>query len=153
LDVLLQWWNMFRILAADDDPVAVNLLRALMKNLHCRNELHIVRDGAEALDFLQGRAPYAHAPRPDLVLLDMNMPRLNGLETLTAIKNDPELCLIPVIILSASDSPDDVKKSYQAHANGYVQKPIDLERSVKLIQAVEAFWVDFALLASSERTA
>ncbi len=112
-DVLLHGWNMFRILAADDDPVAVNLLRDLMKNLHCRNELHVVRDGAEALDFLQGKGPYADAPHPNLVLLDMDMPRLNGLETLTAIKNDPELCLIPVIMLSASDAPDDVRRKLQ----------------------------------------
>src|SRR5580658_9746429 len=106
---------MFRILAADDDPVAVNLLRELMKNLHCRNELHIVGDGAEALDFLQRRGAYADAPCPNLVLLDMNMPRLSGFETLCAIKNDPDLCLIPVIMLSASSAPDDVKKSYRAH--------------------------------------
>ena len=141
---------MFRILAADDDPVAVNLLRELMKNLHCRNELYTVKDGVEALEFLQGRGAYADVPRPNLVLLDMDMPRLSGLGTLSAIKNDPELCLIPVIMLSASSAPDDVKKSYQAHANGYVQKPIDLEQSVRLIQAVEAFWMDFALLASPD---
>src|SRR5260370_36736401 len=78
------------------------------------------------------------------------MPRLNGLQTLAAIKNDSELCVIPVIMLSAGGSPEDVRRSYAAHANCYGQKPMDLERSVKFIQAIEAFWMDFALLASCE---
>ncbi|MGD1093219.1 MAG: response regulator [Bryobacteraceae bacterium] len=138
---------MFRILVVDDDPVSANLLQEVMKNLHPRNELHFVWDGAEALDFLHGRGAHSGAARPNLILLDMNMPRLSGLEALSAIKNDPELCVIPVIMLSASNSPQDVRRSYQAHANGYVQKPTDMGRSMKLIQALQAFWADFALPA------
>jgi two-component system, chemotaxis family, response regulator Rcp1 len=140
----------FRILIVDDDPAGVNLLRELMKNLHRQHELHFVWDGVEALDFLHGSGAYADAPQPNLILLDVNLPRLGGLETLSAIKSDPELCVIPVMMLSTSNSPQDVQKSYQARANCYVQKPIDLERSVKLIQAVEAFWMDFALMPASE---
>ncbi len=136
----------FRILVVDDDRAAASSLREMMKNVHRPYELHFVGDGVEALDFLHCRGAYADGQRPNLILLDMNMPRLGGLETLSAIKSDPELCVIPVIILSSSNSPDDVRKSYQAHANCYVQKPASLERSEKLVQAVGAFWMDFALL-------
>ena len=141
----------FHVLVVDDDAVAAHLFREVMKNLRHRYELHFVRDGVDALDFLYRREPYARSPRPNLVLLDLNMPRLGGLETLSAIKSDPELCVIPVIVLSTSGSPDDVRQSYLAHANCYVQKPADLEQSTKLVQAVEAFWVEFALLARAER--
>jgi chemotaxis family two-component system response regulator Rcp1 len=145
--------SMFRILIVDDDPAAVRLLREVMKNLQRQHELHFVGDGVEALEFLRGRGAYLDAPRPNLVLLDVNLPRLGGLETLSAIKSDPELCVIPVIMLSTSDSASDVRKSYQAHANCYVQKPTNLDRSVKLVQAVEAFWMDFVLMPGGvERT-
>jgi chemotaxis family two-component system response regulator Rcp1 len=141
---------MFRILVVDDDPLAAHLLQELMKNLQRRHEVCIAKDGMEALDFLHCRGPYVDAPRPNLILLDMNMPGLSGLETLSAIKRDPELCVIPVIMLSTADSPEGVRQSYQAHANRYVQKPTNLERSVKLVQALEAFWMDFALLPSCD---
>ena len=138
--------SVFRILVVDDDPAGANLLQEVMQNLKCRYELHFVWDGVEALQFLHCQGGYADAPRPNLILLDMKMPRLDGLETLTAIKSDTELRVIPVVMLSTSNLPADVRKSYLAHANCYVQKPIDLERAVKLVQAVEAFWIDFALI-------
>jgi two-component system, chemotaxis family, response regulator Rcp1 len=141
---------MFRILVVDDNPAAAHLLQELMKYLQRPHEVHFARDGVEALDFLHCRGEYRDAQRPNLILLDMNMPRLSGLETLSAIKYDPDLCVIPVIMLSSTNSPQEVRRSYQAHANCYVQKPVDLERSVKLVQAVEAFWMDFALLPSCE---
>jgi len=145
---------MFRILVVDDEPFTAHLLQALMENLHRLHEVHSAKDGVEALDFLHCRGAYVDAPRPNLILLDMNMPRLSGLETLSAIKSDSQLCVIPIIMLSTADSPEGVRKSYQAHANCYVQKPTNLERFVKLIQAVEAFWMDFAVLPSSDmRTA
>jgi len=137
--------NVFHILIVDDDRTEEYLLRQVMKNLRNKPELHFVFDGVEALDFLHGRGAHTNAPRPNLILLDINMPRLGGLETLSAIKNDPELYMIPVIMLSASASPRDVRESYQARANCYVQKPTDLPRSVQLVQAVEVFWMDFAL--------
>lgn len=136
---------MFRILIVDDDPAAAHLFKEVTKHLLSRAELHFVCDGVEALDFLHQTGAYAQAPRPNLILLDINMPRLGGLETLSAIKSDPELYLIPVIMLSASSHPGDVQKSYQALANCYMQKPADLDRSMKLVQAIEAFWMDFAL--------
>lgn len=149
----LEVGRMFRILVVDDDPAAAHLLLELTKNLQLPHELYFAKDGVEALDFVHCRGAYVDAPRPNLILLDMNMPRLGGLETLSTIKNDPELCVIPVIMLSSSSSPQDVRKCYQAHANCYVLKPTDLDRSVKLVQVVEAFWMDFALLPScDERT-
>jgi CheY-like chemotaxis protein len=138
--------NVFRILLVDDDPAAARLFQELMKNLHRRHELHFARDGVEALEFLHRRGSHAAAPRPDLILLDINMPRLGGLETLVAIKSDPLLCVIPVIMLSTSGAPDEVWRSYRAQANCYVQKPTNLDQTVKLVQAVEAFWMEFALL-------
>ena len=140
--------HIFHILVVDDDPSEARLLREMMKILQRPHELHFVLDGSEALDFLRGKAPYAGAPRPHLVLLDLHMPRVGGLETLSAIKGDPELCVIPVIMLSSSDSPSDVRKSYQAHANGYVRKPTDLSRMLQLVQAFESFWMDFVLFTS-----
>jgi chemotaxis family two-component system response regulator Rcp1 len=138
---------MFRILVVDDDPAAAYLLRKLMKNLQCPHELYAVKDGLEALEFLRRRGIHNNIARPNLILLDFHMPRMSGLETLAAIKSDPELRFIPVIMLSTSNRPEDVRRSYEAHANSYVQKPTDLERSIKLIQAVEAFWIEFAIAA------
>ncbi len=136
----------FRVLVIDDDRAAAHLLQELMKKLQRVYKVYSVSDGMEALDFLHCRGAYLDAPRPHLILLDINMPRLGGLETLAAIKGDPELCPIPVIMLSTSVALRDVTKSYQAHANCYVQKPPDLTRYVKLVQAIEDFWVEFAVL-------
>ena len=141
--------SVFHILVVDDDRAGAELLRLVMKNLRGRYELQFAWDGVEALDCLHRRGHYANAPRPNLVLLDINMPRLGGLETLSAIKSDPELYMIPVIMLSTSSSPDDVRESYQARANCFVQKPVDLDRSVKLLQAIETFWMDFVLLPAN----
>lgn len=143
----------FRILIVDDDRAGAYALREVMKNLHTRPELHFVSDGLEALDFLHRRGAYADAPRPNLILLDINMPRLGGLETLSAIKSDPELYVVPVIMVTSSTSKEDMRRAYQSRANGYVQKPADLSRAVKFVQAVEAFWMDFVLLPADQRPA
>ena len=142
---------MLRILVVDDNRAEAVLLKKMMTNLRRQYELHFVWDGVEALDFLHARGAFAGAPRPDLIMLDIDMPRLGGLETLSAIKSDPELCVIPVIMYSSSASPADVRQSYQARANCYVQKPSDLERSVKLVQVIEDFWMDFAILPAAEK--
>ena len=138
----------FRILIVDDTPADVRLLAELMKNLHHPHEEYAVTNGVEALDFLYRRGKYVHVPRPNMILLDMNMPGLSGLEVLAAVKGDPQLSVIPVLMLSTSSSPEDVHRCYQSHANVYVQKPRDLEHSQRLIQAIEAFWMDFAVLPS-----
>lgn len=145
--------KVFRILVVDDDPAEAHVLQELMKNLQRKYELHAARDGVEALEFLRRQGAHAEASRPDLILLDVSMPRFGGLETLSTIKSDPELCVIPVIMFSTSGSARDVRQSYQARANCYVQKPADLKRFVKLLQAVETFWMEFALLPEvQERT-
>jgi len=130
---------MFRILAIDDDSASAYLLREVTKQLKRRHELYFVKDGLEALDFLNRAGPYEDAPRPDLILLDVHLPRLGGLETLRVIKNTPELRVIPVIMLSTSSSPEIVRASYEAHANCYIQKPFDLERFVKLVSSFGDF--------------
>jgi CheY-like chemotaxis protein len=137
---------MFRILVVDDDPVAAYLLRKCVKNLPSPPELFLVGDGAEALDFLYGRRAHTGAPRPNLILLDLHMPYLDGIETLAGIKGDPWLRAIPVIMFSTSDARADVHRSYQAYANCYVQKTTDLEQTTKFIQCLLAFWGGFALL-------
>jgi len=149
--MVLKMERMFRFLVVDDYSSAARLLQEVMKNLQRRYEVHVVQDGVEALDFLYRRGAYVDAPHPNLILMDMNMPRLDGLETVTAIKNDPELCVIPIIMFSTGSSLQVVRKSYQAHANCYVEKPTDLERFVKLIHAIETFWMDFAILPSFDK--
>jgi CheY-like chemotaxis protein len=139
---------MFRILMVDDDPSAPDLMRTVMRNLCHAHEMTFMPGGEEALAFLRGlgrRTSY-----PNLILLDLNMPRMDGLATLAALKADPEFRVIPVIVFSSSDAPDNVRRTYAAYANCYVRKPTDLERSVKFVQAVESFWMDFALSPSAD---
>src|SRR5690242_1890317 len=127
---------MFRLLIVDDSSESVALLRAVMReNIKRPHEVYVADNGAEALDFLYCRGPYVDAPRPNLILLDLYMPRMSGLEVLSQIKADPELGVIPVIMLSTSDAPREIRRAYQAHANCYVQKPTDLERSNRFVMA------------------
>ncbi len=141
---------MFRILVVDDDPAGSYLLKASMQNVRHAHELHFAGDGVEALDFLHNRGNHAGAPSPHLILLDVNMPRLGGLETLSAIKSDPVLAVIPVIMLSTSIARRDVRGSYLAHAACYVEKPSDHQGWVRLMQAIEAFWMDFGYLPGGD---
>jgi len=122
------------------------LLRNLLQTLDRPHEAYFATDGLDALDFLHCRKPYDDAPRPNLILLDVNMPRMNGHEFLGRIKNDPEFSVIPVIMLSSSTRPEDISRAYQAHANCYVLKPNSLENAEKLIRAIEAFWIDIVIL-------
>ena len=137
---------MFRLLIVEDNPAEAALMRDLLKTLRRPHELYFAADGLDALDFLHCRGAYADAPRPNLILLDVQMPRMNGHDFLTSIKNDPQFSVIPVIMLSTSIRPEDISRAYQAHANCYVQKPNSLERAEKLIRAIEAFWIDVAIL-------
>jgi chemotaxis family two-component system response regulator Rcp1 len=132
----------FTILVVDDDEAGTVLIQELMKDLGLQHELHFARDGLEALEYLARRGKFAGAPRPNLILLDINLPRLGGLETLAAIKYNPDLFAIPVIMLSSSASPDDVRDSYHSRANSYVKKPLDLEGSLKFVQAIGSFWME-----------
>lgn len=138
--------DVFRILVVDDSPNDVFVLQEALKNLAQPCHVDWVKDGSAALDFLYRRGIYTKSARPHLVLLDVNMPRVSGLEALKVIKDDPELAVIPAIMLSSSTAPSDVLQSYRAHANGYVQKPISLADSARLIHAIEEFWMKTAVL-------
>ena len=116
------------ILLVEDSAGDVRLTREALKDAKVLNTLHVARDGAEAMDFLHRRDGYADAPRPDLILLDLNMPRMNGREALKAIKEDPEIAHIPVVVLTTSDAEKDILKSYSLHANCYITKPVDMEQ-------------------------
>ncbi|MEO8126701.1 MAG: response regulator [Bryobacteraceae bacterium] len=137
---------MFRLLVVDDNPTIVSLLREALKDLKQRHSIYSVEDGITALDFLSRRALYAHAPRPDLVLLSMNLQHVNGLDILRRIKADPELRNIPVIMMSGAINTSDVRKAYESQANCYVQRPSDFRRTYLLVQAIKALWIDFAII-------
>lgn len=137
-------------LIADDDPGFVYLLERELKKLSRSCQFHWVKHGGEALDFLHRRDAYADAPAPHLVLLDFNMPRVNGLDALRA---DPALSMLPVILLSTSAKPAVVRKIFESHANAFVQKPVDLEALAKLVRAMEAFWLEFAVSSPRHKLA
>jgi CheY-like chemotaxis protein len=105
------------------------------------NRLHVVRDGIEALAFLRNEAGFADAPRPDLILLDLNLPRMDGLEVLAAIKRDEDLRRIPVVVLTTSESEEDILHSYELHANAYVTKPVDFDAFVRAIRQIDDFFI------------
>jgi CheY-like chemotaxis protein len=130
----------FNLLIVDDDVGQVQLLEVLMKELGLTHQCHHASDGAKALDYLHRRSPYEDAPRPDLVLLDLNMPGMNGHEVVRSIKSDPNLRSIPVIILSSSRDQTDVDASYSEGANAYINKPSDLETNLKTIASIDQFW-------------
>ena len=140
---------MFRVLVVDDNPTIVSLLREAMKDLKQRHSLYDVADGLTALDFLNRRSQYANAPRPDLILLSMNLQQVKSLDILRGIKADSALRNIPVIVLSSSINPIDARKAYDSQANCYLQKPFDLERTCLLVKAIRALWMDFALIPPS----
>ncbi|BDP41489.1 response regulator [Deinococcus aetherius] len=124
------------ILLVEDTEADILLTEEAFAAAGIANRLHVVRDGVEALAFLRQEGRYAGAPRPDVILLDINMPRMNGLELLAVLKRDPTLMTIPVIILTTSQAEEDILRSYQAHAASYVVKPIDFGRFYEAIQAL-----------------
>ena len=132
------------VLLVEDDPGDVLMTREAFEDNKIGNTLHVVRDGEEALDFLYQRGVYAEAPRPDLILLDLNIPKYDGREVLQMIKSDPELSLIPVVVLTTSSAEEDILRSYKLHANAYVTKPVDFEDFARVVQAVDTFFTDVA---------
>jgi len=132
--------NPIEILLVEDNAGDVRLTREALKDAKVLNTLHVVRDGEEAMDYLCRKGKYADAPRPDLILLDLNLPRKDGREVLAEIKADEDLKRIPVVILTTSKSEEDVLKMYNLHANCYVTKPLDLDQFIRVVQAIEDFW-------------
>ena len=128
------------ILLVEDNPADVNLLRETFRESKIANNLHVVNDGERAMDFLHNRGEFAAAPRPDLVLLDIGLPKKNGLEVLAEIKTDPDLMLIPVIILTTSKAEEDIFRSYDLHANSYITKPVHLSEFFEVVKSIENFW-------------
>lgn len=128
------------ILLVEDNPGDARLAHEALKESKVHNHLNHVADGVEAMRFLRRQDQYAGVALPDLILLDLNMPRKDGREVLAEVKEDPELRSIPVVVLTTSEAERDLIKSYDLHANAYVVKPIDLDRFIEIVQAIEHFW-------------
>jgi CheY-like chemotaxis protein len=135
------------VLLVEDDPGDVLMTREAFEHYKIRNVLHVVTDGEQALHFLRRTGDYADAPRPGLILLDLNLPRLDGLEVLAELKADPVLKVIPVVILTTSQAQQDVLRSYALHANAYVSKPVDFERFMDVIRQIDSFFITVVKLA------
>jgi CheY-like chemotaxis protein len=129
------------VLLVEDDPGDVLMTREAFEHHKIRDQLHVVNDGEQALQFLYRTGEYASAPRPGLILLDLNLPRRDGLEVLAELKQDPGLRVIPVVILTTSQSDDDIMRSYALHANAYVSKPVDVERFMDVIRQIDTFFI------------
>lgn len=134
------------VLLVEDDPGDVLMTKEAFEDYKVKNQLHVVNDGAEAMAFLRGEGEYADSPRPDLVLLDLNLPRMDGREVLQAIKSDAELASIPVVVLTTSEAEEDVLRSYSLHANAYVTKPVDFERFIEVVRQIDDFFVSVVRL-------
>ncbi len=129
------------VLLVEDDPGDILMTREAFEHHKIQNQLHVVTDGEQALQFLHQAGEYADAPRPGLVLLDLNLPRRTGLEVLAELKEDPGLRVIPVVILTTSQAEEDILRSYALHANAYVSKPVDFERFMDVIRQIDSFFV------------
>jgi CheY-like chemotaxis protein len=141
-----------QILLIDDNPADIELTRQCFRESRILNEIHAAADGDTALAFLRRDEPFAAVPRPDLVLLDLNLPGIDGREILAAIKRDPELQMIPVIVLTTSDADNDIREAYRLQANSYLRKPVDLDEFIELADAVCTYWFQYVQLPPPERT-
>jgi len=129
------------ILLVEDNPADVRLTREALSEAKVLNALHVAADGVAALAFLRREGRHADSPRPDLILLDLNLPKKDGREVLAEIKMDDELKLIPVVVLTTSSAEEDVVRTYNLHANAYVTKPVDFKQFLRVIRAIEQFWL------------
>ncbi len=138
--------NPLEILLVEDNPADVRLTKEALKEEKVYNNLHVVNDGEEAINFLQKQGKYKQAVRPDLILLDLNLPKKDGREVLKEIKSDSKLKTIPVVVLTVSRAEEDVLKAYNLHANCYITKPVDINQFIKIAQAVQEFWLTIVKL-------
>jgi len=134
------------ILLVEDNPGDVRLTEEAFKEGQIKNTLHVVNDGVEALAFLRQRDEYAEAPRPDIVLLDLNLPRKDGDEVLDEIRNDPDLEALPVVVLTSSEAQEDIVKSYELTANAFLTKPVDPEEFIRVVRTFQEFWLSVVRL-------
>ncbi len=139
------------MLLVEDNPDDVDLTIEALEDTKIANRLHVVTDGVAALSFLHREGKYAQAPRPALILLDLNLPKKDGREVLADIKADPVLRRIPVVVLTTSSAEEDIKRVYDMHANCYITKPVDFEQFVQVIHAIENFWLTVVQLPTSRQ--
>jgi CheY-like chemotaxis protein len=144
-------WNDVKpvdVLLVEDDAGDVLMTREAFDFYKIRNPLHVVTDGEQALQFVRRTGPFTDAPRPGLILLDVNLPRVTGLEVLAELKRDPDLLRIPVVILTTPQAEEDILRSYQLHANAYVSKPVDFEQFITAIRQIDTFFLTLVQLPS-----
>ena len=139
-----------QVLLVEDNPGDVRLTREAFKDAKVHLEMHVVNDGVEAIEFLHQRGEYEDSPRPDLILLDLNLPRKDGRDVLAEVKADPSLKSIPVVILTTSASDVDIESSYLLHANCYITKPVDLDGFLTVVRSIDSFWFSVVKLPSVE---
>ena len=142
----------FEVLLVEDSPGDVRLTREAFKDAKVHINLHVAYDGAEAMAFLKREGAHADAPRPDLILLDLNLPKKSGREVLEEIKEDPVLMSIPVVILTTSASEQDILRSYLLHANCFITKPVDLDGFLKVVKSIDNFWLSIVKLPHEGRS-
>jgi CheY-like chemotaxis protein len=133
--------NPIEILLVEDDPGDVMLIRESFADHQVDNTLSVVDDGVEAMAFLRAEGDYAGRTRPDLIVLDLNLPRKNGSEVLAEIKSDPQLSIIPVVVLTTSEAEEDIRRSYRLHANAYITKPVDFDRFREVVHQIDEFFL------------
>jgi CheY-like chemotaxis protein len=134
------------ILLVEDDPGDELITREAFEHNKLKNNLHVAHDGQEGLDFLYQRGGYPDAPRPDLILLDLNLPKYDGRQLLEKIKSDPDLARIPVVVLTTSSAEEDILRSYELHANAYVTKPVDLDQFINAVRQIDEFFIQVVRL-------
>ncbi|HUW61427.1 MAG TPA: response regulator [Candidatus Bathyarchaeia archaeon] len=138
--------RLVEILLVEDSPGDVRLTIEALKEAKVNNRLNVVGDGVEALEYLRRQGKYADAARPDVVLLDLNLPRKDGRKVLVEMKEDPDLKVIPIVVLTTSHAEEDVLKSYENHANCYITKPVDFQQFLRVVQSIEDFWLSVVRL-------
>lgn len=141
--------NPINILLVEDNPADARLIKEVFKDTKTKNKLYVVKDGVEAMDFLNQDAAYVDMPRPDVILLDLNLPRKDGRELLKELKEDNTFKRVPIVILTTSSAEEDIIKTYNNHANCYITKPVDFDQFLKVINSIEDFWLTVVKLPSN----
>lgn len=141
--------RLVEILLVEDNPGDARLATEALKDAKVKNNLHWVRDGVEAMAFLRREGKYADAPHPDVILLDLNLPRKDGREVLAEIKEDEALRRIPVVILTVSSAEEDIIKTYNLHANCYIRKPVDFDQFIEVVKSINDFWLTIVTLPTN----
>jgi CheY-like chemotaxis protein len=144
--MIIQGSRPIDILLVEDSPSDAKLTAKTFQQAKVLNNLHIVEDGVEAMEFLRRSGGHLAAPRPDLILLDLNLPKKDGRKVLAEIKDDPSLCTIPVVVLTTSEAEEDILRSYALRANCYITKPVTLKQFIKVIESIEEFWLTIVKL-------